>query len=133
MSTTLIEAYFIAQAENLGEFQAAVMQHPAWCDRHPSGFGIVASIEDGEVFWYDPEMIAATTQHLDVAYGLADYLNAILCWWAWSTPWFTFHNAAPAWAVIQFAHEFPQEFGMFVTHPMVMAGQRSLVEWMVGR
>lgn len=132
MSTLLIEAYFAAQAGNLGAYRAEVMSHPAWCDSHPSGFGIVSTIEQGDFLWYDPDTISRTTAHLDLVHGLGAYLNAILCWWAWSTPRFTLEWDAPT-TVIVFAHEFPQEFGFFVGHPDVVAGRHSLVEWMVGR
>lgn len=132
MAATIQHQIELDAPDRFAPFQPTINTHPAWLDLHPSGFGLVAPADQGELFFYNPIRIGETLH----GYSTTDvhfYVAAIIDWWA-STLWLstvgvavdiTFHSL-----VLNFINEAPESYGWFVTHPAVLNGSYSLLEWL---
>lgn len=71
-----------------------------------SGITSISRVSDGNYVEYDPERIAATTQHLTGA-QLDDYLDAVIDWWHFSITQLTLQHD-PSTVVHTFLAECPE-------------------------
>lgn len=102
-------------------------RHPSWVATHPSGFGTVSSVADGDVFCFSAELIAETTLHLPSGW-LSTYLDAIVTWWEMSTLGFALGLDAGT-VLLDFATKAAPEFILLAWNPLVLSGTHDLIDW----
>jgi len=129
MNTQLINEVILDRvAEEMQPFEAIPMSHPAWMDDHPSGFGVVCAVEQGNAFFYNPERIASTISHLDHE-GTVRYADAIVDWWIFSTYMLSMGLSAST-IITTYALEHPEPFSWFANHPDIFEGRFTLKDWL---
>lgn len=112
----------------LAPFDAVQMSHPAWLDDHPSGFGTVCAIEQGNCFFYNPTRIASTIESFNAEQSLY-YVDAIIDWWVFSTYMFMTGLSAST-VLLAFASDHPEAFSRFATQPDILEGRFTLAQWL---
>lgn len=117
-----------AVEQELAPFKAEQMSHPAWLEDHPAGFGTVCKIEQGDRFFYEPNRIASTISIFDAEQSLC-YVESIVDWWAYSTYMFMTGLSAST-VLIAYASEHPEAFSRFATHPDIIEGRFTLMQWL---
>lgn len=130
MTQTDIAAAIHAAAETRlhpAGFEVRNERHPAWVTLHPSGFGTVSSVADGDVFYFSAELIAETTTHLPDGW-LPAYLDAIVTWWEMSTLGFSLGMEAGT-VLLDFATKTPIDFILLAWNPLVLSGTHDLIDW----
>lgn len=130
MTQTDIAAAIHAAAETRLQpagFDVRDEQHPAWVWLHPSGFGTVNNINDGDVFCFSSLRIAETTTHLFEEW-LPAYLDAIVAWWEMSTLEFSLGMTAGT-VLLDFATKAPIDFILLAWNPLVLSGTYDLIDW----
>lgn len=114
--------------ESLDAFDVVECNHPAWLDQHPSGFGAVSHIDEGDVFFYNAQRIVDTVAGYDAASFIL-YVDSILDWWTASVMLLSMGMEVET-AILRFSVDFPDSFGWFASHPDVLAGRFSLSDWL---
>lgn len=118
----------IESSARLHPFQVQATTHPAWLPDHPSGFGVVSKVAEGDLFFCNPQRIADTTTHLSGP-SVAFYIDAIVRWWERSTLRVTY-GFTPETVILDFAYAEPDAFVMFLTHPDIVASRHDLIDWL---
>lgn len=127
--TAVIERLIREGAVAVAPFEVIPNLHPAWVSQHPSGFDSVVPRDGGNVFWFSPAQIMATTTHLNDD-ELVAYCDSIVYWWAFSTMWFTLEPRAVERCVAAFATELPNDYMAFASHPSIMQGEFTVAQWL---
>lgn len=94
----------------------------------PSGFGTICPVGQGDVFHFDPFVTQLGIRRMDDDHATA-YLEAVITWWLYSAVRIT-AGMEPAEIVTTFVVNEPAAAGQFLTHPYIVAGHFTLVEWL---
>lgn len=112
----------------LEPFEILECSHPAWLDVHPSGFGAICRIEEGDKFFFNAQRIADTVASYEQG-PFTMYVDSILDWWVASVLLLSVGMELKT-ALMRFSVDFPDSFGWFASHPDIMSGRFTMGDWL---